>query len=129
MDFKASAHAAPAAPVPQPRSTIELERGLGRAQRPDDLGHSNEMKRCVVEREGGTFSRRVERSVDVLTGVSFATLHIRGRQRAQRACNLLHAQVGAIPALGREHPLAQFRSVVVRHGLWAAMARNATQPA
>jgi hypothetical protein len=62
------------------------------------------MKRRVIECKGGSFSGSIECSPDALAGAVLASLDVRGRQRSQRARDLLNPQIGEIPALGRRQP-------------------------
>ena len=93
----ASAHAAPAAPVPQPRSMTSFDRvGAGR-QRLQDLLRHEQVLRTVEKGEGRALALRRQGAA---LGELRPALDVARRQRAQRARHLAHREVGKV-ALAR----------------------------
>ena len=89
------AQAAPAAPVPQPRSS-DAHRSLRRREMADDVRGRQEPPWRVVERVGGPLAGRVERAPAAQTRSPF---DVGGRQRAQGARHLGRRHIAQVPRL------------------------------
>ena len=92
----ASAQAAPAEPVPQPRSMMSVTPSVVARQRPENLARDEQVLRPVEERERRAFAGRRQRAA---FGEPGAALDVAGRERAQRTRHLAHRQIGEMPAL------------------------------
>ena len=106
---RSSAHAADAAPVPQPRSTRRsIESIAGGAGRAHDLARGQEMQRRVEGGEGRALAGRVERRTIGETG---ASLDVAGRERAHGLQEFGGGEVRAMTRLECGEPVVERRHV------------------
>ena len=99
----ADAHAAPAAPVPQPQSA-RWANGARAGELLHDRLNGQEVERAVIQPVGGALARALK---GALRGERGAPLDIGRRKRAERPRDFRELQVGEVALLELVEPEAQ----------------------